>query len=272
MSSTLVSKSRVAMVTAEFIGAGLLTFTVLTLGKSDLPLAFFTAAAVGAVASLLVVLFGGVSGAHANPAVTISFWSIRKVSTLRMLAYIAAQLVGAILAFRLFIWVTQAEDVAAFSWPSPSDNSAFWYVFAVEALGAFILATAITAAVHKKYDGFRLAGAIGVALFAAVLLASNVTRPEDKLVRGQSAYFTGVINPFVAIGTQNYGWEYVAAPVVGAIVGTNVYTYLFTGATLRSKKAKTAATVTKVTVASAPAKKSVKKTAKKSAKKMTRKK
>ncbi len=272
MSQTLVSKSRVAMVVAEFLGAGLLTFTTLTIAKSDLPLAFFTAAAVGAALSLVIVAFGGVSGAHANPAVTIGFWSIRKVTTLRMLAYLAAQLAGAVLAFSLYTWITRTEDVAAFTWPSPGDNSAFWYVFAAEALGTFVFTTGIAAAVYKRYDGFRLAGVIGTALFAGILLASNVTRPEDKLERGQSAYYTGVVNPFVAIGTQSYGWEYVLGPVVGSLVGMNLYTYLFTDATIRRKSASAKVTtpiVTKVPVAGAPVKKS---TAKKSTKKTTRKK
>lgn len=254
----ILTKARVAMVAAEFIGAGLLTYMALTMSASDLPLAFFTAAGVGLTLALVVTAFGGVSGGHANPAVTIGLWSIRKVSSLRALAYVAAQLAGGVLAYRLFLSQGRVENVDAFSWPSPGDNNDFWVLLFAELIGAFVFTMIISAVAHRKYVGAQMATAIGTALLVGILFASVVPKPTTKLVNGESRYFQGVVNPVVAIGTQNYGWEYVLGPIAGGILGMNVYTYLFTDASLRRRSVATSTArvaTTKVAAKKAAAKK-----------------
>lgn len=265
----IITKARVAMVAAEFLGAGLLTYTALSISGSDLPLAFFIAAGVGVMLALIVSVFGPISGGHANPAVTLGFWSIRKVSTLRALAYIAAQLAGGVLAYRLFITMARVDNVEAFTWPNPGDNSDFWILLFAELISAALFTMVIAAVVHKRYQGAQLAGFIGTALFAAIMLASIVPKPSTKLVNGESRYFQGIVNPVVAVGTQNYGWEYVLGPIAGGIVGMNLYTYLFTDASFkrltvaaRTSSAKT--TTVRKTAAKKPAKR---KTASRSKKK-----
>ena len=52
----------------------------------------------GLVVVAMVYALGHVSGAHINPVVTLAFRVTRRIGTLRALAYVAAQIVGCILA------------------------------------------------------------------------------------------------------------------------------------------------------------------------------
>src|SRR3712207_3635483 len=56
------------------------------------------ALAHGLALSVAVKAFGGVSGAHFNPAVTIGMLAVRRITGGRALQYILAQLAGATLA------------------------------------------------------------------------------------------------------------------------------------------------------------------------------
>jgi glycerol uptake facilitator-like aquaporin len=65
----------------------------------------------GAVLAVLILVFGPISGAHMNPAVTIAFALRRELPWRDMTGYIAAQIIGAIigvwlahLMFELPIW------------------------------------------------------------------------------------------------------------------------------------------------------------------------
>jgi len=50
----------------------------------------------------LVIIFGVISHAHFNPAISIALWANRKISGVRTVLYIAAQVIGAMLAFLVF--------------------------------------------------------------------------------------------------------------------------------------------------------------------------
>jgi len=53
--------------------------------------------ATGAILVVLIAVFGPVSGAHLNPAVTVAFLSRAEVSAGSAIAYVGAQILGAVL-------------------------------------------------------------------------------------------------------------------------------------------------------------------------------
>ncbi len=88
---------------AEALGTGLLLFLVVGSGISaqrlalDPGLALFAhAVVVGAGLSVLIVVFGPISGAHFNPVVTLALWQARIIGPAAVLPYIAAQIGGAV--------------------------------------------------------------------------------------------------------------------------------------------------------------------------------
>lgn len=90
--------------TAEGIGTAFLVATVVGSGIMAERLAGGNEAVgllgntlpTGAILIVLITIFGGVSGAHLNPAVTAAFFIRREIAANVALAYIAAQLLGAV--------------------------------------------------------------------------------------------------------------------------------------------------------------------------------
>ena len=97
---------------AEAIGTGLLVLVgagsvvaALTVGRGQLAYAGlgFISLAFGIVIAVVVYAFGPVSGAHINPAVTISLAVTRRFPWAEVGPYILAQLVGAFVGALLII-------------------------------------------------------------------------------------------------------------------------------------------------------------------------
>ena len=91
--------------TAEALGACILLAVVVGSGIMGVDLAQGNDAiallgatlATGAILIVLILIFGEISGAHFNPAVTVAIWSRGDIATGHALAYIAAQIVGAVI-------------------------------------------------------------------------------------------------------------------------------------------------------------------------------
>jgi glycerol uptake facilitator-like aquaporin len=219
----MFGRTKVAALVAEFLGVAILTTAVLSIVLSQIPFSLFTAMAAGLALGLMVLAIGPISGAHINPAVTLGLWTIRKVETTKALVYIAAQVLGGVAAWQLneYLWNNPiSKSSQAANWD--------WRVFIAEAIGTFVFTFGIAAAVQKKFEGLQAAAAIGGSLFLGVLIASG----------GSSA----ILNPAVAIGVQSYDWVYLLGPVLGAVVGMNLYTILAAEAKPKASVASSATT------------------------------
>ncbi len=205
----MLTRKNVAMLLAEVLGTAILTFSVLAISKSAIGIAYFAAIGVGLTLSVLVMALGSTSGAHLNPAVTLGLWTLRRVNTLKALLYIVAQFVGALVAFRLYEYLTARtlENIAGpeFAWP----------VLVAELVGTAIFGFGIASALLQKYEGGKLALTIGGSLAVGILVAGVASN--------------GVLNPAIALGIQSWDKAYVIGPIVGSVVGMNLYAMLFAG-------------------------------------------
>ena len=244
-----MTKTPLSMLVAELVGTFVLAIVVLSINRYGLPI--FTALSGGVVYATLAMAIGPVSGGHFNPATTIGWLSMKKMTVVKAISYVAAQAVGAILAWKLYEWFTDKNiKLGATEFD--------WKVFVAEMLGMLVFAFAITAAVKRKMDAYPAAVVIGSGFFLGASLASLVAA-------------AGSINPAVAVSlgfrpeNSSY-YAYLLGPIVGAVLGMNFYRIAFTEEKLfdfsvrGAVKKSTVSAVTK----KAPAKKS---TAKKTSKK-----
>ncbi|MGH7157535.1 MAG: aquaporin [Candidatus Saccharimonadales bacterium] len=202
----LVTRRRVAMLTAEFIGAGLITTIVLTLGKAQDSATYFIALGVGLTIAALILTVGMISGAHFNPAISLGLWTVRRSSALRTVSYIAAQLLGAAGAYWLFTYLFDAQLVNTGSFDPR--------ILMAETFGTMLLAIGVAAAVFNNYKGGKTAATVGVTIAVGIMVASIAS--------------AGLLNPAVALGVGSWVWgTYVLGPVLGAIIGFNLYALLF---------------------------------------------
>jgi len=201
----MFSRPRVASLVAEFIGTAMLASIVIILSEIT-PVSYFIATSVAITLAVIVLFFGQVSGAHVNPAVTFGLWTARKISTLRAASYVAAQLLGGVAAWQLFQYLSD-KSLA-------TKNATFdTRLLVAEIVGAAILTTGVTSAVVRGYDALFSAVTIGAAIFVGVMLASVAS--------------SGYINPAVALANRSWSSAYVLGPLIGGLIGANLYTYLF---------------------------------------------
>ncbi len=198
----MFDRQKIAMILAEFLGAGILSSVVLSMvARTSFP--FFAAAGAGFTMLLLVIAVGDVSGAHANPAVTLGMWTLKKIKTEQAVVYIAAQMLGGLVAWKLgqYLLNTNLVNLATTKFD--------WRVFVAEAVGAMIFGMAIAGATYKNLTGLQRAALIGTGLFLGILVASLGSN--------------GVLNPAVALGIRSWNFAYITGPIVGVVVGMNVY-------------------------------------------------
>lgn len=202
----LLERRKIAQVLAEFLGTAILMAIILAVGKSNVGIPYFVSLAAGLTIAVGTVVFGAVSGAHFNPAITLGLWTARRIRALKAVAFIAAQLLGAAIAYLLYSYLvnTTLQNAGEYN---PR-------ILIAEAVGTFVFSLGWAAVVYRKLEGGKAAFAVGAALIVGILVASIGS--------------AGLLNPAVALGAHSWVWgTYVLGPVLGAVIGFNLYALLF---------------------------------------------
>lgn len=193
---------------AEAIGTFALSFVVLGAVSSSNLLPIPVPILAGLTLALFVYTIGSISGAHINPAVTLGLLSIKKITPQDAVGYIVAQMLGALGALVLAksLLMVSPVVVGAFSGS----------VFFAEMLGTFFFAFGIASVVYGKAKEQMSGIVVGWSLLFGILIAS---------LAGAS----GILNPAVAFALNSVSLVYILAPIVGSILGFQVYKYLVDG-------------------------------------------
>lgn len=187
---------------AEGLGAGLLTLVVGLSLSSSFPVATPLLAAI--TLGLFVYSLGHISGTHINPAVTIGAWSIGKISNREASLYLAAQCVGAVGALMILSFI---------STPMVLTISNSLSVGLAEGLGAFFFTFGIASVIYGRTPGLLSGVVVGGSLLIGIAISATIGS-------------NGVLNPAVALGIGSLGTMYILGPIIGAVLGMQVYRYL----------------------------------------------
>ena len=212
--------------TAEAVGTGLLLATVIGSGIMGDRLAGGNVAiallantlATGAGLVALILTFGGCSGAHFNPAVSIADASQGGLAWREVPVYVAAQVVGAF-AGAMIAHVMFGEPVLSASTHERSGVAQLVSEF----VATFGLLSVIWGCVRKRPDA--VAFAVGAYITAAYWFTSSTSfaNPAVTLARAASNTFAG-IRPADAPG-------FVVAQLGGAAAATLLFQWLLPGST-----------------------------------------
>ena len=175
--------------------------------------------ATGAGLVVLITLFGPISGAHFNPAVTLVFAVRREVRVGAALAYLAAQMVGGTLG----VWAAHlmfAEPVIQIS-AKLRDGPAQGFS---EFVATFGLVGAILGTLRFRPDFTPVA--VGLYITAAYWFTASTSfaNPAVTLARCLSDTFAGIAPSSAPL--------FIAAQLAGALAATGVFGWL-----LEEKKA-----------------------------------
>tara|TARA_Y100001933_G_scaffold90946_1_gene91951 strand:+ start:686 stop:1303 length:618 start_codon:yes stop_codon:yes gene_type:complete len=160
----------------EFIGT---FFLVMTIGLTGNPLA------IGIMLAVLVYMGGHISGAHYNPAVTISIYLKKLISKEVAIKYILVQIAASTFASAVIYFLTQELIKVA-----PSETATIPQIIISEFLFTFLLVLVIlNVATNKKTEGNSYYGlAIGFTVMASAYCVGGISG--------------GAFNPAVGLGPE----------------------------------------------------------------------
>jgi aquaporin Z len=207
---TTSQKRFVAEVIGTFIVVVLATGSVVIdakfEGKLGLP---FIAIAPFIGVTVGVYLFGKISTAHFNPAVTLGFLITRHITKLQLLQYFAAQISGALLASLFVMSIIGTEASLGANAPDYS-HYPLSLVFSVEVLATAMLMVVIYSMVYTKglwkLGGLAIGGMVGLDIFFLAFISGASMNPARSLA---PALFSGVLENL---------WLYWTATFIGSSV------------------------------------------------------
>jgi aquaporin Z len=220
-----------SVLTAEFLGTFFLCFAGIAAILSATPTVggggglVAIALAHGLAVSIAVHVFGGISGAHVNPAVTMGMLVTGRIAPGLAAGYVIAQLLGATVAAALCNAVFPAAAVgeATLGIPLPAPWASTGTVLLVEAILTFLLVIAVFGtAVDDRGKTVKI-GAFGIGLTVAfdILAGGPVTGASMNPARS--------FGPALVAGHWDWHWAYWIAPLAGGAAAALVYHHLLLG-------------------------------------------
>jgi len=186
------------------------TFPQVGIGLVGVSLAF------GLTVMTIAYSLGHVSGAHLNPAVTIGFWASGSISAGKVLPYIGAQLVGAVLgAAVLYVIVTgNGSAIGDFAANGYGDHSPGKYnmtaAIVTEFVMTFMFMLIILGSTYEKAPAGFAGIAIGLGLTLIHLISIPVTNTSVNPARSISQAI------FVGGWAMSQLWLFIVVPITGA--------------------------------------------------------
>lgn len=167
--------------------------------------------AFGLAAMAAIYIFGSVSGAHINPAVTVTMLVFRKIKALKAVGYVVSQLVGAVLA-SLALWVSfGSRKIIAAGVTVIRPGGTFAQGLIIEALLTFFLVTTILAFMDKDTERpFHGAVSIGLVITMDILLGAVLT--------GASMNPARTFGPALIARAWSAHFVYWVGPIAGALL------------------------------------------------------
>ena len=155
--------------------------------------------------AICVYLFGKISMAHFNPAVTIGFLITKHLRKNQLLYYLAAEILGAFLGSLFVKYLIGSEanlgaNAPNYSFPLP-------VIFSVEVLASALLMAVIFAVVRTKglrgFSGIAIGGIVGLDIYFLAFISGASMNPARSLA---PAFLSGSVGDL---------WLYWSATFIG---------------------------------------------------------
>ena len=161
----------------------------------------------GLIVMTMIYALGDISGAHFNPAVTLGFFSARKLELSKALGYIVAQLLGAFLASFLLLHLFPGHATLGATLPKGAASQSFILEIILTLFLMFVILSVATGAKERGLlAGIAIGGVVGLeAMFAGPICGASMNPARS-------------IAPAMISGQTQQMWIYIVAPVLGALL------------------------------------------------------
>lgn len=218
-------------IAAEFFGSFIVTLAsvvppALQTGFG-LPLDYFSiATSTGIGAMIVAYALGNISGAHANPIVTLAFALRGDFPWRRVAGYVVSQFGGSFAAAALIVAILAPGRAALLPHMlRGSEVACGWEIV----LTAMLVLISVAVASEASFIGPESAIAVGA--------VNALDRIVGLAVSGASMNPARTIAPIVVAGGSSLWWVYLAGPLGGLVVGLAAV-YATRGASNRDEKKK----------------------------------
>jgi glycerol uptake facilitator-like aquaporin len=201
-----------ALLLAAIVGSGIMAER-LSGGNEALAL-LCNSTATGAILVVLISVFGQVSGAHLNPAVTLAFAVRCEIGPALAVGYVLAQVTGAVLG----TWAAHVmfdENVLQVSTKARA-GSGLWFA---EALATFGLILTILGTQRWKADMVPVTVGLYIASAYWFTASTSFANPAVTLARSITNTFAGI--------QPAHAPAFIVAQLVGVLAGTLFCWFLF---------------------------------------------
>ena len=214
-----------------FFGAGVatLSFGFGAAGTSLSAGVVATALTFGLILLVLAYAIGPISGAHVNPAVTLGFLVVRRVSLRDATGYWVAQVVGAIAGALGLYAMVHASSAYRTRMGLGANGFGTESMVGVNAAGAllvevvltFVFVFAVLSATRKAASALTAGVTIGLALAVVHLIGIPFTGTSVNPARS--------IGPAIFVGgvALSQLWVFILAPLVGGALAAFAHEYTF---------------------------------------------
>lgn len=171
----------------------------------------------GLIVMSMIYAFGGISGAHLNPAVSIAFTVAGRFPAKMLAPYIVSQLAGALLASLTIRLMFPTDVFLGATLPSGSDMQSFVMEFILTFLLMIVI---VNVATGSKEQGMFAGLAIGGVVALEAMFAGPVCGASMNPARSFA--------PAVVSGHTEHLWIYITATILGAVAAIPVWKYIAT--------------------------------------------
>jgi aquaporin Z len=156
--------------------------------------------------AICVYMFGKISMAHFNPAVTLGFLITKHITKIQLVYYISAEIIGALLG-SLFVKYLIGFN-ANLGANAPNYSYSIPVIFGIEVLASALLMAVILVVVYTRglngFSGVAIGGIVGLDIFFLAFISGASMNPARSLA------------PALLSGTFANLWLYFSATFVGA--------------------------------------------------------
>lgn len=203
----------------EFVGTYLLVIfgcgTVCLLGRG-IGGTILSALAFGLTYMASYYCFGGISGCHLNPAISIAQLLMRRMTIVDCIGYVAAQIVGGIAGSAVLYGIISNsslnDETGTLAANSATGLGGVWVALIIESILSFAFALTFIRVTEKSEFKPVTGGVIGLALTLCVILGSGITGASVNPARSLGPALFARGNALTDL------WVFIAAPIVGALV------------------------------------------------------
>ena len=165
----------------------------------------------GLIVLAMIYAFGDISGAHMNPAVTISFWVAKRFPAKQIIPFILSQTLGGIAASATLLYLFPIHETLGATFPAGSAMQTFWLEIV---LTFFLMLVILRVSTGAKEKGITAGIAIGSVVLLEAMFAGPISGASMNPIRSFA--------PALVSGNFQHQWVYLIAPTIGAILAVYV--------------------------------------------------